>query len=229
VIYAQAMTPPRRWSVRWLAVLPVLVVVLTACAGGLRGRPVGPLVEEFMASVVDGDLDRAWILATGGRDEPVRATRVGRGVALDRGHFDAAFGSVVSAERADVMGWDLTRRDGIAFWVLVDQMAEDRVSVRPTTWMVTLVDDAGQPTGVLIDGHPAPVEWRSWAHGLQWNATFVTYQGPRLLEVSLARGGTMDVMLVREGPPGRQTCCVTLNGISGQISIERQGEAPSNG
>lgn len=229
MIKAPATTPPARRPARWLAVLAASAMLLTACQGGLLGRPVEPQVAEFLEAVVDGDLDRAWILATGGRDEPVRSTGVGRGVALDRGHFDAAFGSVVSAERADVMGWDLTRRDGATFWVLVDQTAEDRVAVRPTTWMVTVVDDAGQPTGVLIDGHPAPVEWRSWAHGLQWNATFVTYQGPKLLEVSLARGSTMDVMLVREGPPGRQTCCVTLNGISGQVSVERQGAAPSNG
>lgn len=216
-------TPHRRWPVRWLAVLPVLAVVLTACAGVSRlSGPAEPLVDDFVAAVVEGDLDSAWLLTGSDPTEPPGQPREGMGYALSRAHFRAAFGAVEEFERNPRQGWILTGRDGSTFNVHVAERGEG-VFVAPTTWGVTVIDGTGEPVGLWVDGHPAAVTWRSRAHGLEWQVRIVTFEGPRTLEVELANGKRMTARVVREGDPPWQTCCVHFNGRTGEVTVFRPG------
>lgn len=196
----------------------LLVVAVLGCS-----RPVEPLVGEFLEAVVDGDLDQAWVLATGGRDEPINQASAGSGYALDRGHFDATFGPVTAVERDLTSRWYLTRTDGTRFRALLAQN-DGRVWVYPTTWSVTVIDPEGEPVALFVDGHPAFVNWTSRTHGIEWHTGIYTFRGPRVFEVELAGGDRLTARAVRaEEERYWRTCCVHFNGVTGEATVHRSG------
>lgn len=192
-----------------------LALVLAGCGPSER------VTREFADAVAAGDLDRAWEL-TGRSDAASPTPALGFGRAITRAHFDATFGPVREIHRSGPLRWEVHREDGIVFTAGLSQ-ADNRAWVPPTGWVIRVIDAAGAPVGLWVDGHPAAAHWLDRSN-VEWRVDVLTFEGPRLFEVELARGGRMQAWVDRDTADGQPpNCCVEFRARRGEVRVTRAG------